>query len=121
VATLDLDHTLMALADGTRRAILAKLCEGEARVTALAEPFEISLNSVSKHIRMLERAHLVRRRIRGREHFLSLNPTALDEAAEWINSQRAFWSSRLAALDRLLQTRRRAVTPRPRQTKGRRR
>jgi DNA-binding transcriptional ArsR family regulator len=103
----DLDETLGALADGTRRAILAKLSEGEARVTELAEPFHISLNSVSKHIRMLERAHLVRRRISGREHFLSLNPTPIDEAAAWINQQRTFWSRRLAALDRVLQTRRR--------------
>ncbi len=102
----DLDQTLSALADGTRRAILAKLSEGEARVTALAEPFDISLNSVSKHIRLLERAQLVRRRISGREHFLSLNPTPVDEAADWINKQRAFWSHRLAALDRLLQPQR---------------
>ena len=117
----DLDQTLSALADGTRRAILAKLSEGEARVTALAEPFDISLNSVSKHIRMLERAHLVRRRISGREHFLSLNPTPVDEAADWINKQRVFWSRRLAALDRLLQPQRQTLAERPRHKKGRRR
>lgn len=118
----DLDQTLSALADGTRRAILAKLSEGEARVTALAEPFDISLNSVSKHIRLLERAQLVRRRIAGREHFLSLNPTPVDEAADWINTQRAFWSRRLAALDRLLQPQRQRLAERPRhKKKGRRR
>jgi DNA-binding transcriptional ArsR family regulator len=106
-----LDRTLAALADGTRRAILAKLGEGEARVTALAEPFKISLNSVSKHIRTLERAQLVRRHIRGREHFLTLNPAPLDEAADWINRQRVFWSGRLASLDRVLQASRTADPP----------
>lgn len=123
-APYDLDETLGALADGTRRAILAKLSEGEARVTELAEPFTISLNSVSKHIRMLERARLVRRRVSGREHFLSLNPIPIDEAAVWINEQRAFWSRRLAALDRVLQARRQAAErPRhkTRQKKGRQR
>ena len=62
----NLDQTLMALADPTRRAILQRLSKGEARVTDLARPFAISLNSVSKHIRMLERADLVRRRRAGR-------------------------------------------------------
>jgi DNA-binding transcriptional ArsR family regulator len=119
--TYDLDRTLSALADGTRRAILAKLSGGEARVTALAEPFDISLNSVSKHIRMLERAHLVRRRISGREHFLSLNPTPVDQAADWINRQRTFWSRRLAALDRLLQPQRQTPAEPPLHKKGRRR
>jgi DNA-binding transcriptional ArsR family regulator len=98
-----LDETLMALADPTRRAILQRLSEGEARVTELAEPFAISLNSVSKHIRVLERAHLVRRRIAGREHILSFNPEPLDEAAAWIEAQRTAWSARLDALDAMLQ------------------
>ena len=99
-----LDETLMALADPTRRAILQRLLAGEARVTELAEPFAISLNSVSKHIRVLERAHLVRRRHAGREHFLSFNPEPLDEAAAWIAAQRAAWTARLDALDALLES-----------------
>jgi DNA-binding transcriptional ArsR family regulator len=99
----DLDQTLMALADPTRRAILDRLSEGESRVTELAQPFAISLNSVSKHIRVLERAHLVRRRRAGREHLLSLNPQPLDEAVAWIEAQRAIWAARLDALDDLLQ------------------
>jgi len=99
-----LDHTLMALADPTRRAILARLVEGEARVTEIAEPLPMSLNGVSKHIRMLERADLVRRRRAGREHFLSLNPRSLDEAAAWIEAQRALWTHRLDILERLLRT-----------------
>ena len=97
-----LDQTLMALADPTRRAILQRLSTGEARVTDLARPFAISLNSVSKHIRMLERAELVRRRRAGREHLLSVNPQPLDEAAAWIETQRAFWTARLDALEREL-------------------
>ena len=83
-----LDETLSALADPTRRAILSRLAQGEARVTDVARPFAISLNSVSKHIRMLERARLVRRRVEGREHFLALDPAPLDEASAWIDEQR---------------------------------
>ncbi len=98
-----LSHTLAALADPTRRALLDRLSRGEARVTDLARPFSISLNSVSKHIRRLERAGLVRRRRCGREHFLSLNPEPLDEATAWMERQRALWSRHLDALDELLQ------------------
>lgn len=98
----NLDQTLMALADPTRRAILQRLSQGEARVTELARPFAMSLNSVSKHIRVLERARLVRRRRAGREHFMSFDPKPLDEAAAWIEAQRAFWAARLDALEREL-------------------
>ena len=97
-----LDETLQALADPTRRAILQRLTQGEARVTEIARPFAISLNSVSKHIQMLERAELVRRRREGREHILSLNPGPLDEAAEWIEGQRRLWKFRLGTLDDIL-------------------
>lgn len=100
-----LDDTLMALADPTRRAILARLAQGEARVTELAEPFAISLNSVSKHIRLLERARLVNRRVAGRDHFLSFNPEPLDAAQAWITEQRALWSWRLDRLDDALNAR----------------
>lgn len=97
-----LDNTMLALADPTRRAILQQLASGEARVTDLAAPFAISLNAVSKHIRILERAHLVRRRRAGREHLLSLDPKPLDEAAAWIEQQRQFWNASLDALERAL-------------------
>lgn len=97
-----LDQTLIALADPTRRAILQHLSEGEARVTEIAAPFDISLNSVSKHIRILERANLVKRRKNGREHLLSLVPEPLDEAAEWIESHRNLWTARLNELEKLL-------------------
>jgi DNA-binding transcriptional ArsR family regulator len=97
-----LDETLIALADPTRRAILGRLAAGEARVTEIARPFAISLNSVSKHIRMLERGQLVRRRREGREHILTLNPKGLDEASRWIEEQRGLWTWRLGELDTLL-------------------
>ena len=97
-----LDETLTALADPTRRAILARLAHGEARVTDVAKPFAISLNSVSKHIRMLERAKLVRRRVEWREHFLALDPAPLDEAAAWIDEQRKLWTWRLGELEKAL-------------------
>jgi DNA-binding transcriptional ArsR family regulator len=97
-----LDDTLMALADPTRRAILARLAGGEARVTDLAAPFPMSLNSVSKHIRILERADLVRRRKQGREHLLALNPAPMEAAGRWIEEQRALWGWRLSELDKIL-------------------
>ena len=99
---IGLNEILMALADPTRRAILARLAAGEARVTDVAQPFPISLNSVSKHIRVLERADLVRRRRAGREHVLALNPQPLDQAAKWLDEQRALWAWRLAELDKIL-------------------
>ncbi len=98
----DLDETLVALADSTRRAILHRLSNGEARVTDLAQPFAMSLNSESKHIALLERAQLVKRRRAGREHFLSLNSAPLEEAARWIVAHRAIWTARLDALDAAL-------------------
>jgi DNA-binding transcriptional ArsR family regulator len=97
-----LDRTLLALADPTRRAILQRLSRGEARVTEVAEPFAISLNSVSKHVRMLERAKLVRRRVAGREHFLSLTPEPMDAAIGWMSEQKALWAWRLGELEKAL-------------------
>jgi DNA-binding transcriptional ArsR family regulator len=99
-----LDAALAALADPTRRAILRRLAAGDATVTQVALPFAISLNAVSKHIRMLERARLVARRRTGREHVLSFNPSPLDDVTAWIEGQRAFWTARLDALDALLKT-----------------
>ncbi len=97
-----LDTTLLALADPTRRAILQRLSSGEARVTEVARPFDMSLNAVSKHILVLERAKLIKRRKVGRDHYLSYRPEPLDEAAQWFEHTRDFWSSRLDALEKLL-------------------
>lgn len=99
---MDLDDTLVALADETRRSILQRLAAGEARVTEIAAPYDISLNSVSKHIRILERAGLVRRRVAGRDHFLSLDPGPMDDVAAWIQRERAAWAARLDRLEAAL-------------------
>jgi len=99
---MELDDTLIALADETRRSILKHLASGEARVTEVAAPFDISLNSVSKHIRLLERAGLVRRRIAGRDHFLALEPKPFDDLTQWMLKTREFWSSRLDSLEAAL-------------------
>lgn len=87
------------MADPTRRAILARLALAEARVTEIAGDFPVSLNAVSKHIKILERAELVRRTVQGRDHILSLNAGAMAEASEWIGYYRQFWEDRLASLE----------------------
>jgi DNA-binding transcriptional ArsR family regulator len=97
--TVLLDRVFSAVADPTRRAILAQLAEGDARVTDVASAFPISLNSTSKHIRVLERAGLVHRRVQGREHILTLDAAPLEDAVEWMDHYRRFWTDRLAALD----------------------
>jgi len=98
--TSRLDGVFGALSDPTRRAILARLSGREsARVTEIAAHFPISLNSVSKHIRMLERAGLVRRSVVGRDHLLSLDAAPLVEAQAWIEHYRTFWEDRLAGLE----------------------
>lgn len=94
-----LDAAFSAMADPTRRAILARLALADARVTEIAGDFPVSLNAVSKHIKMLERAELVRRTVQGRDHVLSLNAGAMIAAAEWIEYYRQFWDDRLAALE----------------------
>lgn len=97
-----LDQVYGAIADSTRRAILGILAEGEVNVGSLAERFPISLNGVSKHVKVLERAGLVERTVQGREHRLRLNAEPLREAAMWLEHYRAFWDTRLAALEALL-------------------
>ncbi|MDH5830846.1 metalloregulator ArsR/SmtB family transcription factor [Luteimonas sp. M1R5S18] len=96
------DNVLIAFADPVRRAILERLARGEARVTDVAAPFAISLNSVSKHIRILERARLVRRRRVGREHLLRIDPRPIEDAAAWMHARTAQWSGRLERLARVL-------------------
>ena len=102
-----LDEVFSALGDPTRRAILARLTAADARVTDVASAFPISLNSVSKHIRMLERAGLLRRSVVGREHVLSLNAGPLAEAQAWIEHYRRFWEGRLEALDQYVTSKKR--------------
>ena len=93
-----LDLAFAALADPTRRRIVARLTRGEIRVTDLARPFAMSLNAVSKHVKALERAGLVRRTRVGREHYLRLRPQPLREVASWTAQYERFWNQRLDAL-----------------------
>ena len=93
-----LDATFGALADPTRRAILARLARGEATVTELAAPFDVSLPAVSKHLRVLESAGLLRREIDGRIHRCRLAPEPMKDAAAWIETYRVFWEAQLDAL-----------------------
>jgi DNA-binding transcriptional ArsR family regulator len=97
-----LDHVYAAIADPTRRAMLLLLTQGETTVGALAARFPMSFNGVSKHVKVLERAGLVRRRVAGREHWLRFDPKPLAEASRWLEYYRAFWEDRLASLERLL-------------------
>jgi DNA-binding transcriptional ArsR family regulator len=101
-----LDAVFGAMSDPIRRAILVRLSEADARVTEIAGDFPVSLNAVSKHIKMLERAELVTRTVQGRDHILSLNAGPMAEAAGWIEHYRGFWEDRLAALDKYVTTHR---------------
>lgn len=93
-----LDRTFAALADPTRRRILAHLSHGQKRVTQLARPHSMSLPAVSKHLRVLEKAGLLRRRRYGRVHEMRLDATPLKRAAQWVEEYRKFWEG---SLDRL--------------------
>ena len=108
LAQTGLDRVFAAVADPTRRAILARLRKGPATVGAIARPFPVSLNAISKHVKVLEDAGLVRRRVVGRRHYCAVQPKALDDAAAWLARYRAFWTARLDALERHLLKRKRA-------------
>ena len=101
-ATDSLSLVFAALADPTRRAILARLAEGRRRVTELAEPFDMSLPAVSKHLKVLERAGLLRRDVFGRTHECRLDAARMKMAAEWVSRYRAFWEQQFASLERFL-------------------
>lgn len=93
-----LDATFAALADPTRRAILARLTQRDATVTELAEPFSVSLPAISKHLRVLERAGLLKQDREGRIRRCRLEAAPMKAAAEWIERYRRFWTQQLDAL-----------------------
>lgn len=99
-----LDRAYGALADPTRRRLLETLRAGDARISDLAAPLPMTFAGVSRHIGVLETAGLVRREVRGREHWLSLQPNGLAMAQQWINEQSEFWSTRADALAERLRT-----------------
>ncbi|MYA02219.1 MAG: winged helix-turn-helix transcriptional regulator [Chloroflexi bacterium] len=94
-----LSATFAALADPTRRAILTTLADGEASVTALAEPFEMTLPAVSKHLKVLERAGLIERSSRAQWRPCRLSPEPLKDVSDWVERYREFWEPRLDRLD----------------------
>lgn len=98
-----LNTTFAALADPTRRAILARLSTGEKSVTELAEPFAMTLPAVSKHLKVLERAGLISRRREAQWRPVRLEAERLKEAAEWLENYRRFWDESFDRLDAYLQ------------------
>jgi len=100
--TPPLDSVFHALGDATRRQMLRELAGGERTVGQLAQPFAISLQAASKHIKALENAGLIRREVRGRTHLCRLEPGPLANAHQWLGFYERFWTSRLDVLERLL-------------------
>ena len=106
-----LDATFTARADPTRRAIVARLAQGDATVNELAEPFDMSLPAVSKHLKVLERSGLISRSRRAQYRPCHLEREALDVAADWIEENRRIWAERFDKLDRHLRDIQRAAGP----------
>ncbi len=109
-----LDGVFHALADPTRRAMLRHLTTGERNIGQLAAPFKMSFAAASKHVRVLEGAGLVRRRVAGRTHYCELKPGPLARASDWIRHYEQFWTTRLQTLDELLETEAATATNRSR-------
>lgn len=101
-STPTLDHIFQALTDATRRAMLRSLADGDRNIGELAAPFEMSLAAASKHVKVLERAGLVRRLVKGRTHICRLEPAPLAAADEWLRFYEQFWNLKLDALEALL-------------------
>ena len=103
---IGLDHTFNALSDPIRRAILARLAQGEATVGELARPFAISQPAISRHLKVLEKAALISNERRGKHRRCRLRPEALDSAAAWLEFHRRFWTGSLGRLDAHLKSER---------------
>ena len=95
----NLTTVLDAISHPSRRAILDRLSRGPARVTEIAEPFDMSLNAVSKHLKVLEGAGLIRRDIQGREHFIEFRGEPLRAVSKWVHHYEQFWSRHLDHLE----------------------
>jgi DNA-binding transcriptional ArsR family regulator len=100
--TASLDRVFQALADPTRRAMLRRLAKSEYSIGELAAPFTMTFAAASKHVKVLERAKLVRRRIEGRSHFCRLEPAPLAAVNGWLRFYARFWTEQLDALDAAL-------------------
>ncbi len=97
--TEQLDSVFHALADSTRRGMLAQLSEGPQTVSKLAEPYAMSLAAASKHVKKLEQANLVRREIKGRTHMCHLDAAVMEKANAWMRRYEHFWANHLDALE----------------------
>jgi len=95
----NLDPVILAISDPTRRAIMGRLARGPARISDVAAPFPMSLTGFCKHVRVLERAGLVRRTRKGRENTLELSAEPLRDVARWISTYERFWNARLDRLE----------------------
>jgi DNA-binding transcriptional ArsR family regulator len=95
----NIDLVAAAISDPTRRAIIERLARGPARISEIAEPISMSLTGFCKHVKVLERAGLVRRTRRGRDNTLELSPEPLRDVAKWILKYEPFWNSRLDRLE----------------------
>ncbi len=108
-----LDRVFLALGHPVRRQILLRLTQGSTKVTDIAEPFDLSLNAISKHLKVLERAGLIQREVLGREHYCRIRPEPLEEVSNWLVYYQAFWTSRLDAMEREILARKRAKEQAP--------
>ena len=106
-----LDSTFHALADPTRRGMLASLALGEKSIGELAEPFAMTFAGASKHVKVLEDAGLIARRKEGRTHVISIEAKPLEEAERWLRQWEKFWSSRLDRLEALLEADKKKENP----------
>jgi DNA-binding transcriptional ArsR family regulator len=111
-----LDRVFHALAHPARRAIIRQLSRGERNLSELAAPLEMTFPAATKHVRVLEHAKLVRRRVAGRQHFCRLEAAPLEEATLWTESFRQHWEARFEALDSLLDEMKSDEQARPRRT-----
>lgn len=107
----DLDRAFAALADPTRRAVVARLCQGEASVSALARPFSIGLPTFLKHLRVLEEGGLVETRKTGRVRICALRPETLRRTDAWLGDHIRLWSARLDRMEAHIQRRRKETRP----------
>lgn len=98
-----LDQVFGALSDATRRGMLARLSQGEMNITTLAAPYKMSQPAISKHLRVLERAGLIERSRRGREHLIRANPKPAEQARDWISYYAEFWNQQFDAVDAYLE------------------
>jgi DNA-binding transcriptional ArsR family regulator len=104
-ASSTIDLVCAAISDPTRRAIIERLARGPARISEVAEPFSMTLTGFCKHVRVLERAGLVRRRRHGRDNTLELRPEPLRDVARWVLRYEQFWNARLDRLEKYFATR----------------